>query len=225
MHWSWQTPSSNNTREDSTHGHRQRANTEIRLIIFFAVKDSLQIKLPTSIGSTQSAKIRLGADCGSDHELLIAKFRLKLKKVGKTTKPFRYDLNQIPSLTVEIIKSGIRSDRQSAWRTMDGSSWHYTGGNDQDHPKEKEMQKVNMVAWGGLTNNWENKRSKRQQRKGKIYLFKWRVPKNSMKRYPRQRIEENNRMGKTRDIFKKTSDTKGNFHAKMGSIKDINGIA
>ena len=39
---------------------------------------------------------RLGADCGSDHELLIAKFRLKLKKVGKTTRPFRYDLNQIP---------------------------------------------------------------------------------------------------------------------------------
>ena len=39
---------------------------------------------------------RPGADCGSDHELLIAKFRLKLKKVGKTTRPFRYDLNQIP---------------------------------------------------------------------------------------------------------------------------------
>ena len=46
--------------------------------------------------SLQSAKTRLGADCGSDHELLIAKFRLKLKKVGKTTRPFRYDLNQIP---------------------------------------------------------------------------------------------------------------------------------
>ena len=45
--------------------------------------------------SIQSAKIRLGADFGSDHELLIAKFRLKLKKVGKTTRPFRYDLNQI----------------------------------------------------------------------------------------------------------------------------------
>ena len=43
----------------------------------------------------QSAKTRPGADCGSDHELLIAKFRLKLKKVGKTTRPFRYDLNQI----------------------------------------------------------------------------------------------------------------------------------
>ena len=45
---------------------------------------------------TVSKKTRLGADCGSDHELLIAKFRLKLKKVMKTTRPFRYDLNQIP---------------------------------------------------------------------------------------------------------------------------------
>ena len=53
--------------------------------------------------SIQSAKTRPGADCGSDHELLIAKFRLKLKKVGKTTRPFRYDLNQIPyDYTVEM---------------------------------------------------------------------------------------------------------------------------
>ena len=53
--------------------------------------------------SVQSAKTRPGADCGSDHELLIAKFRLKLKKVGKTTRPFRYDLNQIPyDYTVEV---------------------------------------------------------------------------------------------------------------------------
>ena len=51
----------------------------------------------------QSAKPRLGADCGSDHELLITKFRLKWKKVGKTTRPFRYDLNQIPcDYTVEV---------------------------------------------------------------------------------------------------------------------------
>ena len=53
--------------------------------------------------SIQSAKTRLGADCGTDGELLIAKFRLKLKKVGKTTRPFRYDLNQIPyDYTVEV---------------------------------------------------------------------------------------------------------------------------
>ena len=60
----------------------------------FAAKDGETI---------QSAKTRLGADCGSDHELLIAKFRLKLKKVGITTRPFRYDLNQIPyDYTVEV---------------------------------------------------------------------------------------------------------------------------
>ena len=51
----------------------------------------------------QSAKTRLGAGCGSDHELLIAKFRLKLKKVRKTTRPFSYDLNKIPyDYTVEV---------------------------------------------------------------------------------------------------------------------------
>ena len=56
-----------------------------------------------SRSSIQSAKTRPGADCGSDHELLIAKFRLKLKKVGKTTRPFRCDLNQIPcDYTVEM---------------------------------------------------------------------------------------------------------------------------
>ena len=53
--------------------------------------------------SIQSAKTRPGADCGSHHELLIAKFRLKLKKEGKTTRPFTYDLNQIPyDYTVEV---------------------------------------------------------------------------------------------------------------------------
>jgi len=53
--------------------------------------------------SIQSAKTRPGADCGSDHELLIAKLRLKLKKVGKTTRPYRYDLSQIPyNCTVEV---------------------------------------------------------------------------------------------------------------------------
>ena len=70
-------------------------NTEIRLIMFFAAKDGEALFF--------SAKTRLGADCGSDYELLIAKFRLKLKKVGKSARPFRYDLNQIPyDYTVEV---------------------------------------------------------------------------------------------------------------------------
>ena len=65
-----------------------RWSTEIRLIIFFVAKDEKALY--------KSAKTGLGADCGSDHELLIVKFRLKLKKVGKTMRPFRYHLNQIP---------------------------------------------------------------------------------------------------------------------------------
>ena len=70
-------------------------NTEIILIIFFAAK-----RWRSSI---QSAKTRPGADCGSDHEILLAKFKVKLKKVGKITRPFRYDLNQIPyDYTVEV---------------------------------------------------------------------------------------------------------------------------
>ena len=80
------------TREDSTHGHHQMVNTEIRLIVFFAAKME---KL------YQSAKTRL---LTVTHEHLIAKFRLKLKEVGKTTRPFKYDLNQIPyDNTVEVI--------------------------------------------------------------------------------------------------------------------------
>ena len=82
----------------------------------------------TSLHFIQSAKTRPGANCCSDHELLIAKLRLKLKKVGKTTRPFRYDLNQIPyDYTAEVRNGfkGLRSDRQSAWWTMDGGSWHW----------------------------------------------------------------------------------------------------
>ena len=65
--------------------------------------------------SIQSAKTRPGADCGLDHEVLIAKFRLKLKKKWKTIRPFRYDLNKIPyDYTVAVTNRFKGSDRQSA---------------------------------------------------------------------------------------------------------------
>jgi len=91
--------------------------------------------------SIESVKARPGADCGSDHEHLIAKFRLKLKKVGKTTRPFRYDLNQMPyNYTVEKTNRFKGLDLIDAWRTTDGVSWHSIGGGDQNHLKEKERQ-------------------------------------------------------------------------------------
>ena len=96
-HWSQQTPSFNNIRDDSTHGHHQMVNIKIRLIDYIICSQIWR-------SSIQSAKIRPAADCGSDHELLIAKSRLKLKKVGKTTRPFIYNLNQISyDYTVEVM--------------------------------------------------------------------------------------------------------------------------
>ena len=80
------------TQENSIHGHHQMVNTEIRLIIFFAAKDG------EALYSQQKQDPEL---TGSNHKLLIAKCRLKLKKVGKTTRPFSYDLNQI-AYTVEV---------------------------------------------------------------------------------------------------------------------------
>ena len=111
-------------------------------------------------GSIQSTKTRPGADSGSDHELLIAKFRLKLKKVRKTTRPFRYDLNQIPyDYAVEVRNrfKGLDMRFVTLYRTQGSrpSPW-------------KRMQKSKMAVWGGLTNSCEKKRGEKQRRKGKI---------------------------------------------------------
>ena len=100
--------------------------------------------------SIQSAKTRLGADCGSDNELLIAKFRLKLKKVEKTTKPFRYDLNQIPyNYTVEVTNrfKGLHLiDRvpEEVWKEVHDIVQEAMIKN---HPQEKEMQKAKWLSW------------------------------------------------------------------------------
>ena len=116
--------------------------------------------------SIQSTKTRPGADCGSNHEFLIAEFRLKLKKVGKTIRPFRYDLNQIPyNYTVEVTNRFKRLDlteylKNYGWRfmTLYRGQWSKPS-------QEKEMQKGKMVVWGGLTNSWEKKLKAKEKRK------------------------------------------------------------
>ena len=113
-------------------------------------------------------KTRPGADCGSDHELLIAKFRLKLKEVGKTTRPLRYDLNQIPhDYTVEMRNRFKGLDMIECLMSYGMRFVTLYRGRDQDHPHGKEKQKSKMAVWGGLTNSCEKKRSKKQRRKGK----------------------------------------------------------
>ena len=90
------------------------------------------------------------------------------------------------------------------------------------------MQKSKMVIWGGLTNSCEKKRREKQRRKGQIFQFECRfqkIAKRDKKAFPSDQckeIEENTRMGKTRDIFKKIRDSKGTVHARMGTVKDRN---
>ena len=106
------------------------------------------------------SKTRPGADCGSDHELLIAKFRLKLKKVGKTIRPFRYDLNQIPyDFTVEV-RSRFKgldlieclTNYEHRFLTL------YRRQGSRPSPRKRNAKKQN----GG-----EKKQSEKQRRKGK----------------------------------------------------------
>ena len=119
--------------------------------------------------SVQSAKTRLGADCGSVHELLIAKFRLKLKKVGKTTIPFRYDLNQIPyDYTVEVTNRFKGLDlieclKHYGWRVVT----LYRRQGSRSSPRKRNAKRQNGF-WVGPINSCEKKRREKQRRKGKI---------------------------------------------------------
>ena len=117
----------------------------------------------------QSMKTRPGADCGSDHELLITKFRLKLKKVGKTARPFRYDLNQIPyDYTVEV-RSRFKDLELIECLMNYGMRFVTLYRRQGSRPSPwKRNAKNKMAVWGGLKNSCEKKRGEKQRRKGKI---------------------------------------------------------
>ena len=114
-------------------------------------------------------KERPGSDCGSDHELLIAKFRLKLKTAGKTIRPFRDDLNQILyDYTVEVRNrlNGlhlIECLMNYGWRFVT----FYRRQGSRPSPWKRSAKKQNGCL-RGFTNSYEKKRSKKQRRKGKI---------------------------------------------------------
>ena len=181
--------------------------------------------------SIQSAKTKLGADCGSDHELLIAKFRLKLKKVGKTTRPFRYDLSQIPyDYTMEVRNRFKGLDMID--RVPDGL-WMEVPDIVQEAmiktiPKKKKCKKAKWLseALQIAVKRREVKSKGEKERYTHLNAKFQRTARRDKKAFLSdhcKEIEENNRMGKTRDLFKKIRDTKRTFHAKMGSIKDRNG--
>ena len=183
--------------------------------------------------SIQSAKATLGADCSSDHELRIARFRLKLKEVGKTTQPFRYDLNQICFDYTGEVRNRFKGldliDRvpDELWTEV-----HYivqeTGI--KTIPKKKKCKKAKWTSEEALQTAVKRREAKSKGGKERYTHLNsefQRIARRDKKTFLSDQCkekEENNRMGKNRDLFKKIRDTKGTFHAKMGSIKDRNGM-
>ena len=142
---SWRrSPSFNNTREDYTwtSPDGQHRNQIDYILCSQRWRSSIQL-----------GKTRLGADCGSDHELLIAKFRLKLKKVGKTTRPFRYNVNQIPyDYRVEVRN---RFEGLDQIDRVPDELWTEVHDTVQETgiktvPMEKKCKKATWLSWEAL---------------------------------------------------------------------------
>ena len=181
--------------------------------------------------SIQAAKSRLGEVCGSDHEFLISKFRLKLKKVGKITIPFRYNLNQIPyDYTMEVYNGRNRFKGLDLIDRVPEELWTEVRNIVQEAvikamPKKKKCKKAKWLSVEAL-----QIAEKRREMKGKGEKERYthlnadfQIARRDKKAFfsdQCKEIEENNRMGKTRDLFKKIRDTMGIFHAKVGTIKD-----
>ena len=170
--------------------------------------------------SKQSAKTRLGADCGSDHELPIAKFTLTLKKVGKTTRPFRYDLNQIPyDYTVEVrnrFKGLDLIDR------VPDKLWIEVHDTVQETgittiPMEKKCKKAKWLSGEALqiaVKIREVKSKGEKERYKHLNAEFQRIARRDKKAFLSDQckeIEENNRTGKNRDRFKKLEISRDHF--------------
>ena len=113
-------------------------NTKIRFIILFAAKHGE--------GLYSQKKTRPEADCGSDHEHLTAKFRLKLKKVGKTTRPFRYDLNQIHNDYTVKVRNRVKGLHLIECLVNYGQKFVTLYRRDGATSPKKEMQKSKMAV-------------------------------------------------------------------------------
>ena len=163
----------------------------------------------------------------------MAKFRLKLNKVEKTTRPFRYDLNQITyNYTVEVTKrfNGLELiDRvpELLWTEVFNSLQEAVI---KTIPKKKKCKKAKWLSEEALQIAEKRREAKGKGKKGRyIHLnaeFQ-RIARRENKVFLSDQckeLKENNRMGKIRDLFKKIRDTKGIFHAKMGTKKDRKGM-
>ena len=161
-----------------------------------------------------------------NHEVLIAKFRVKLKKVGKTTRPSRYDLNQIPyDYTVKVTNRFKGLDLIECLKNY-GQRFITLYRAVIKIILKKKCKKAKWLSEEAL-----QIAEKRREAKGKGTKERYthlnaefqsiaRRDMNAFLSNQRKEVEENNRMRKTRDLFKKTRDTKGTFHTKMDTTKN-----
>ena len=171
------------------------------------------------------SKTRLGADCVSDHEPLIAKFRLKFKKVVKTTRSFRYDLNQNPYDYIVEVRNRFKGlpliDRvpEELWMEVCDIVQE---ARIKTIPMEKKCKKTKWLSEEDLQPTVKRREAKEKGEKERYTHVNAEFPRIARRDEKAffsdqcKEIEENNRMGKTRDLVKKIRDTKGTFHAKMG---------
>ena len=179
MHWSKQTPSSNNTIENSTHGHHQMVNTEIRLIIFFVAEDREALHGQQKEDWSWLWLRPWTPSC---------KIQTKIKKVEKTTRSFRYDLNWISyNYIVEVTNRFKGLDLIDRVPEALSTKVHNIVQEEviKTIPEKNKCKKGNLIVWGGLKNSCEKKRSERKRRKGNIYPSESKVPKNSKERLRR----------------------------------------
>ena len=198
-------------------------NTENRLIIFFAAKDG------EALYSQQKQDQEL---TGSDHELLISKFRLKLKKVGKTTRPFRCDPNQIPyDYTVEVTNRFKGSDlieclKNYGWRFVT----LYRRQGSRPSPRKRNAKKAKWLSEEALQITLKRREAKskgEKERHTHLNAELQRIARRDKKAFLSNQckeIEENNRMGKNKDLFKRLRETKETFHRRICKIRDRNGM-
>ena len=176
------------------------------MIIFFAAEDG------EALYSHQ--KKRPGADCGSDHELFIGKYRIKLKKVGKNTRPFSYDLNQITYDYIVGVMNRFKGLELVDRGTMPEELWtevHNTAqeGVTKTIPRKKKCKKAKWLSKEALQIAEERREVKgkgERERYTQLNADFVRIARRDKKAFLNERckeIEENNRMGKTRDLCKK----------------------
>ena len=185
------------------------------MIIFFAAKNG------------EALYRQQKQDYSSDHAFLIAKFRLKLKNIGETTTPFKYDLTQIPNDYTEEVRNRYKGldliDR------LPDEPWTEVHDIVQEAGiktilKKKKCKKAKWLSEEVLQIAVKRKVKSKGEKERYTHLnaeFQ-RIARREKKAFLSDQCketEENNRMGKTRDLFKKIRDTKATFHAKMDTIK------